>query len=114
MTLFIFAKLGCSLPRREQLKTNYGIGIGESACLVLAERDAHTAVFLSSDADACIKAARDLNISFLTIPDILIQWVRQRQPNLDLLQELVDGMRNASFALKNSDYQQLLRILENE
>ncbi len=91
----------------------YGIGLGESACLVLAERESHTAVFLSSD-KKCIQAADDLNISFLTIPNILTKWVQQRQPNLNLLQKLINGMRNAKFALKDSDYQQLLLLLKNQ
>ncbi|MUG95621.1 hypothetical protein F7734_26000 [Scytonema sp. UIC 10036] len=98
------------LPRREELRNTYGIGSGEAACLVLAQRDALTAVFLSSDEGACT-VARTLGISYLTIPDILSAWVRHARPSVSLLQELVDGMRNASFRLQESFYQQLLAIL---
>jgi predicted nucleic acid-binding protein len=98
------------LPGREDVIKVYGIGRGEAACLVLALRDAFTAVFLSSDEIAC-KAAQDLNIPFLTIVDILTMWVSEIRPSLNLLQELVDGMRNANFALPDSEYQKLLGIL---
>lgn len=98
------------LPRREDLRQIYGIGRGEAACLVLAERETLTAVFLSSDEIAC-RAAQALGISFLTIPDVLTAWVHQAHPSLELLQALVDGMRNAAFTLPESLYQQLQRSL---
>jgi predicted nucleic acid-binding protein len=98
------------LPRRERLGELYGIGRGEAACLVLSERTLLTAVFLSSDERAC-QAAQALGISFLTIPDVLTNWVNEMYPPAELLQELVDGMRNASFAVPESLYQQLQEML---
>lgn len=86
------------LPRREELMRVYGIGRGEAACLVLAQRDTGTAVFLSSDERAC-QAAQSLGISFLTIPDILAQWIDKTKPSPSAFQELIDGLRNARFTL---------------
>jgi predicted nucleic acid-binding protein len=113
-SLFIEPLELAELPRRENLMKTYGVGRGEAACLVLALRTALIAVFLSSDKKACIKAAQELGISFLTIPDILTTWVRQTRPSPNLLQELIDGMRNANFALKDSIYQELQCILSDE
>ena len=79
----------------------YGIGRGEAACLVLVQRDASTAVFLSSDGNAC-QTAQALGVSFLTIPDILTQWVCNTHPSLSLFQQLIEGMRNARFTLPES------------
>ncbi|MBN3944019.1 MAG: hypothetical protein V7L21_19965 [Nostoc sp.] len=98
------------LPRRERLGELYGIGRGEAACLVLSERTLLTSVFLSSDERAC-QAAQALSISFLTIPDILTDWVSEMQPPRELLQDLVDGMRNASFTVPESLYQRLQEML---
>ncbi len=74
---------------------------GEAACLVLAQRDAGTAVLLSSDEIAC-QAAQALGISFLTIPDILTQWIYNTQPSPSVFQELIEGMRSARFTLPES------------
>jgi|GEM_PF-2956756 len=98
------------LPRRESLGRSYGIGRGEAACLVLSERMLLTSVFLSSDQRAC-QAAADLSISFLTIPDILTDWVSEMHPPRELVQNLVDGMCNASFKIPESFYQQFLEML---
>lgn len=89
------------LPKREELMRVYGIGRGEAACLVLAQRDAGTAVFLSSDEIAC-QAAQALGISFLTIPDILAQWIYNTQPSPSVFQKLIEGMRSARFTLPKS------------
>jgi predicted nucleic acid-binding protein len=94
------------IPRREDIMQIYGIGRGEAACLTLAERNTQTAVFLSSD-DAACRVAQNLGISYLTIPDILIGWVRRIHPASELLQDLIHGMKNASFAIPDSVYQQL-------
>jgi predicted nucleic acid-binding protein len=99
------------LSQRENLIKNYGIGCGEAACLVLAQRESSTAIFLSSDDLAC-RASQILGISFLTIPDILTAWVRQNQPTIDLLQDLIEGMRNANFVLPDNDYENLQAILQ--
>lgn len=45
------------LPRREDLRSRYGIGRGEAASLVLAQRYGAQAVYLSEDGVAC-RAAR--------------------------------------------------------
>jgi predicted nucleic acid-binding protein len=99
------------LPRREFLIKEYGIGRGEAACITLADREALTAVFLSSDEKAC-RVAQTVGISFLTIPDILTAWVCQTRPPSNLLQALFDGMNNASFKLREDVYQQLWQILQ--
>ncbi len=55
-----------------------------------------------------------LRVSPKSIPsvyDILTAWVRDTQPSASLLQELVDGMRNVSFALQESLYSSLQAIL---
>jgi hypothetical protein len=41
------------LSSREAISRRFGIGRGESACLVLAQRSNGTAVFVSSDEEAC-------------------------------------------------------------
>lgn len=69
-----------------------------------------TSVFLSSDEKAC-QVAKALNISFLTIPDILTDWVNEIHPPKELLQDLVDGMRNASFTIPEIFYQRLQEML---
>ena len=97
------------LPRRERLGELYGIGRGEAACLVLSERTLVTSVFLSSDETAC-KVAQSLGISFLTIPDVLINWVTETHPSQALLQDLVNGMSNASFRIPKQLYEQLQEI----
>lgn len=89
------------LPRREELMRVYGIGRGEAACLVLVQRDTGTAVFLSSDESAC-QVSQTLGISFLTIPDILAQWIDKTQSSQSAFQELIEGMRNARFILPES------------
>ncbi len=87
------------LPRREALRTQYGIGRGESACLVLAERYQSQAVFLSSDAAAC-QVAQALGLSYLTLLDVLEAWVDQIKPPLELFDALLSGMRAAKFSPK--------------
>lgn len=91
--------------------TIYGIGRGEAACLVLAERNTSIAIFLSSDEAAC-RVAQTLGISYLTIPDILTEWIRQASPTPELFQDLIDGMRNATFTIPNTVYQELQQLFE--
>jgi predicted nucleic acid-binding protein len=99
------------IPRREELMRTHRIGRGEAACLTLAERNTRIAVFLSSDAEAC-RVAQILGISYLTILDILTEWVHRMRPIRELFQDLINGMRNASFAIPEHIYQQLEQIFE--
>lgn len=99
------------IPRREQLIKIYRIGRGEAACLTLAERNTSIAIFLSSDEAAC-RVAQTLGISYLTIPDILAEWIRRAKPTPEFVQDLIDGMRNANFAITDAVYQELQQILE--
>ena len=69
---------------------------GEAACLVLAKRYQGQAVFLSSDKKAC-QVAKELDIPYLTVPDILEAWVKQKQPTIEEFDALVKGMRAANF-----------------
>lgn len=100
------------IPNRERLMQQFGIGRGEAACLTLAERDLKTAVFLSSDEKACT-TAQSLGTAYLTIPDILKQWVHHHNISCEQLEELVSGMQNASFAIPNELYEQLRFDLNN-
>lgn len=86
------------LPLREQYRANYGIGRGEAACLVLAQRHGAAVVFLSSDAVAC-QAATDLALPYLTLPDVLTAWVDRLGPTIAEIDALVTGMRAARFGL---------------
>lgn len=97
--------------RREQLIKVHGIAGGEAACLTLAERNMSIAIFLSSDEAAC-RVAQILDISYLTIPDILTEWIRRAKPTPELFQELIDGMRNADFAILDTLCQELQKLLE--
>ncbi|MDQ3397611.1 MAG: hypothetical protein M3511_07540 [Deinococcota bacterium] len=90
------------LPRREELYQTFGIGRGESACLVLAERERSTAVFLSSDKEAC-KVAEHLTIPFLTLSQLIEMWVRQERPTRPEVEELLVGLKAAKFALGERD-----------
>lgn len=99
------------IPRREQLIKIYGIGRGEAACLALAERNTNIAIFLSSD-EAAYRVAQTLGISYLTIPDILTEWIRRANPTPEFVQDLVDGMRNAKFSIPDILYQELQQLLE--
>lgn len=54
------------LPRREQLQDRYGIGRGEAASLVLAERDDAAVVYLSPSGPA-FNAARREGLRFIAV-----------------------------------------------
>jgi predicted nucleic acid-binding protein len=99
------------IPMREQLMKIYGIGRGEASCLILAKRETSIAILLSSDEGAC-RAAQAIGIAYLTIPDILTKWVRQDKPTSEFVQDLIDGMKNASFSIPEAVYQELQRLLE--
>jgi hypothetical protein len=85
-------------PLRERYRADFGIGRGEAACLVLARRLGAAAIFLSSDEVAC-RAAVDLGLPVLTLPDMLLRWVDPLQPTGAELDVLVAGMRAAKFGL---------------
>jgi hypothetical protein len=96
------------LPRREEVQQRFGIGLGESASIVLAERFGARAIFLSSD-DLAYRAAQALDIRSFTLLDVLEMWVRARHPPLTALDALVDGMKAAKFGLKG-DFAAGLRV----
>lgn len=98
------------LPRREALQTQYGIGRGEAACLVLAERYQSIAVFLSSDTAAC-QVAQTLGIAYQTLPEVIELWVDRRSPAVELFDDLVGGMRDARFGLSASFVARLRLLL---
>jgi predicted nucleic acid-binding protein len=105
-SLFISPLSIAEIPRREALIHHFGIGLGEAACLTLAERDLLTAIFLSSDDKAC-QTAEALSTAYLTIPDVLARWISQSTVSLEQFNELVAGMKNASFAISNKVYEKL-------
>ena len=84
------------LPRREALRSAYGIGRGEAACLTLAERLGAVAVFVSADEAAC-EVAEDLGIQIITIKGALESWTNVHRPALSLFNELIAGMRSARY-----------------
>ncbi len=94
------------IEERVNIELQYKIGKGESACLVLARRYQALAVFLSSDKKAC-QVAEAIGISYLTLQDIIEIWVELKQPTLEELNFLVNGMENASFRLPANFLEQL-------
>jgi predicted nucleic acid-binding protein len=98
------------LPERERLQENHGIGRGEAAGLVLALRQRALVVFVSSDEHAC-RVAQALGIRFLTLVDVLAAWLDRVQPTAAQFEALVDGMRQARFALPPEAAQDLRRRL---
>ncbi|MHB8644377.1 MAG: hypothetical protein ACYDAR_01155 [Thermomicrobiales bacterium] len=87
------------LPRREEVQQRFGIGLGESASIVLAERFGALAIFLSSD-DFAYRAAQALGIRSFTLLDVLERWVQAQHPPLAVFDDLIEGMRTAKFGLK--------------
>lgn len=94
------------LPHREELMDRFGIGRGEAAALVLAERYGAEAVFLSSDDDAC-QAAKALGIGYLTLVDVLGRWIDRIVPTMGEFDDLVAGMRAAKFGLRQDVFRAL-------
>lgn len=96
------------LPLRERYRTEYGIGRGEAACLVLARRHGPNVCFLSSDEVAC-RASRDLGLPYLTLQDVLVAWVERLKPDGSAIDALVAGMRAARFGLAQEFVNELRR-----
>lgn len=86
------------LPRREDLRDHYRIGRREAAALTLVERYHPDAVLLSSDKQACSVSQR-LGFSYLTLYDVLEQWVNRVSPTRGLFDVVVSGMEMARFKL---------------
>jgi hypothetical protein len=95
------------LSSREAISRRFGIGRGESACLVLAQRSNGTAVFVSSDEEAC-QAAASLSVQYVTVPELLKDWVHRHKPERTLLDELLTGMTDARFSLRPEEKSALL------
>lgn len=95
------------LPRREEMRQQFGIGTGEAAAIVLAERYGAIAIFLSSD-DKAYRIAQLLGIRSLTLPNVLERWVTQQRPSLAEFDALVAGMGTAKFGLR-ADFARALR-----
>jgi hypothetical protein len=87
------------LSAREAISQRFGIGRGESACLVLAQRRGGTAVFVSSDELACLTADA-LSVPFRTVPELLERWILRVKPIPALVQVLLNGMAYARFSLR--------------
>ncbi len=98
------------LPRREALVQLFGIDLGEAACLVLAARSRVPALFLSADEAAC-RAAQAQDIPYLTLQDVLEDWVKQRRPSQHELEVLVSGMKGAKYGLSATFVDRLLSLL---
>ncbi len=96
------------LPRREEVQQRFGIGRGESASIVLAERYGAVAIFLSSD-DEAYRIAQMLGIRSLTLLDVLERWVTHQHPSLFVFDALVAGMGAAKFGLR-ANFAQALRV----
>jgi len=87
------------LPKREALMGEFGIDLGEAACLVLAARSQVPALFLNADEAAC-RAARAKSVPYLTLLDVLEAWVERERPAVSELERLLDGMRRAKYSLR--------------
>jgi predicted nucleic acid-binding protein len=84
------------LPEREDLMETYGIGRGEAACLVLAQRHGAPAVFVSADQEAC-EVADEIGIPRATIRDLLERWVNVFSPPVEEFDAMIEGLRRARF-----------------
>lgn len=84
------------LPDREDLMETYGIGRGEAACLVLAQRHGAPAVFVSADQEAC-EVADEIGIPRTTIRDLLERWVNVFSPPAEEFDAMIEGLRRARF-----------------
>lgn len=84
------------LPERDDLMETYGVGRGEAACLVLAQRHGAPAVFVSADQEAC-EVADEIGIPRTTIRDLLERWVNVFSPSLEEFDAIVEGLRRARF-----------------
>lgn len=84
------------LPEREDLMETYGIGKGEAACLVLAQRHGAPAVFVSADREAC-EVADEIGIPRMTIRDLLERWVNVFSPPAEEFDAMIEGLRRARF-----------------
>jgi predicted nucleic acid-binding protein len=96
--------------RREALVTQYGIGRGEAACLVVAKRHDYPALFVSSDEVAC-RVAQAISVPYITLVDVLEQWIARSKPSRELFDELIDGMALARFRLSTTSLEELRRQL---
>lgn len=97
--------------RRAELEQRYGIGRGEAACFVLALRHRSNVVFLSSDEQAC-RVAAALGLTYLTLVDVLKQWVARDHPPRPLVDEMIAGMCAAKFGLSESVVQGLRLLVD--
>jgi predicted nucleic acid-binding protein len=74
----------------------HGIGKGEAACLVLAQRHGARAVFVSADQEAC-EVADEIGIPRTTIRDLLETWVNVFSPPAEEFDAMIEGLRRARF-----------------
>ena len=95
------------LPEREDLMETYGIGKGEAACLVLAQRHSAPAVFVSADQEAC-EVADEIGIPRVTIRDLLERWVNVFSPPVEDFDAMIEGLRQARFD-PGEDFSDFLR-----
>jgi hypothetical protein len=98
------------LRSRNQLMRARGIGRGEAAALIVAQRVGARPVFLSSDAEACV-VADSLAIPYLTLVDVLHRWIETADPTHDEVSRLVDGLASARFGLNAGTISDLHRLV---
>lgn len=110
-SLFIDPLAVDDLPKREALMKEFGIDLGEAACLVLAVRSRAPALFLSADEAAC-RAAKDQGIPYLTLLDIFEAWVRRERPTPAVLEALISGMKRAKYGLSGAFVERLTSLLQ--
>ena len=101
------------LQYRDALTASYGIGRGEAACLALAQREQSAALFISSDDQAC-KVAQAITVPYLTLVDVLEQWITTVRPSMDLFEELIAGMASARFRVSAADDERLRMLVRGE
>jgi hypothetical protein len=54
---------------------------------------------VSSDNEAC-QAAASLSVQYITVPELLKDWVHRHKPERTLVDELLKGMTDARFTLR--------------
>lgn len=95
------------LAVREHIMAEFGVGRGEAACLALVQRDARSTVLVSSDEDVVVPA-KGLGMRYTTIPEVLCGWAAKVRPSFALVDEVLEGMENARFALAVDDRRAVL------
>lgn len=99
------------LAQRVAIEQRFGIAKGEAACLVLALRHGGIAVFTSTD-KAALRAAENLGVSILSGPAILRSWIETFHPGRGELDDLLSGLADAKYRLREIEVKQLTELLK--